>query len=987
MIKRNNSVFLVKRYKSLVVLIILIGCFSCSNFISTDFYDNSQCLENRQASSSPEQSEFNFQQNFVENDGIVNSSDVYFLSYIDTILVYLTDNSVCLRDTPTNLYREIEFKNSQPSQPIGILPHESSYHYFLGSRGTFSNVASYGGVLYKGIWAHIDLELYSTSDGLRFEYVIHPGGDVSDIQLSTKRQDGTEATNRGFRTCITDDSLIDAHIQGYQDNSPVSVECIKVNDDTFGFHASTYDSLSSLTIESLLFSSYIGGSGSETGRDIAVDSLGNIYVTGSVTSVDFPLVGPYDSVLNADGSSAYTDCFVMKFDSNRNLVYSTFIGGTLADGGFAIAVNDLGEVYVTGRTKSSDFPVKTAFDDTFGGGNSYDCFLFKLNATGNGLVFSTYIGGSFGDEGFGICIDDDGNVYITGITESQFFPTLNAYDDSYNTGWDCFVLMMNSTGTGLVYSTFIGGTFSFTPPFADRNDFAEAIAVDSYGNAFVTGYTNSQSFPTVNAYNDTLSSWNIDDCFVFKLNATGNGLIYSTYIGGTGQDQATDISIDAEGCAYITGSTQSTDFPLVNAYDEDLNGASDSFLVKLSPEGNQLLYSSLLGGNGIDSGQSLVCDELDNIYLGGITNSSDFPVVNGVAYNGNGSASCFVLKLNLTSNSILYSTCVGGSMDDSLLSLIIDSYGTVYATGSTYSDDFPMVNSYDSTQNGASDVFVFLLPDFGDSDSDGIPDYNESLYGTNRFSADSDLDDLSDYQEVFIYLTNPLSNDSDSDTLDDFSEVMVYHTNPLSNDTDSDHMSDEWEVLYSLDPLDPTDAGLDPDGDMLSNLGEYQNGTLPNNWDTDSDMMSDGWEVQYGLNPLDPTDATGDLDADSLTNLQEYENGTNPRSSDSDLDGIPDDWEVSMGFDPLNPEVPLLEFLLYNFQITILLCMIIVGVCVGIFYLLRPRLEERRMKKEQELEEKEIQTVIHELSVDSDDEVQVDSDAVEDEDDTNSPEI
>jgi hypothetical protein len=759
---------------------------------------------------------------FVENKGQINSSEVLFYGISNTICIGLSEHDLYLYKPLTDTHLELEFLNSQPSQLVGLDLLKAKSNFILGSRGEYLNVPCYAQIMYKDIWPEIDLMLSLTNSGLNYEYVIHPRGTSSDIKIRLIRYDA----------CLQPESIerqfIGTTLVGHQNGQEFQAGYVQQDEDTYAFHIEGYNPSSLYTINPLIYSTYVGGSDIDIGKDIAIDEEGNMYITGQTSSTNFPTLNAYDSTYNAGTASVTHDCFIMKIDSLGELVYSTYVGGLFWEEGNGITVDAEGNVYVTGGTTSYDFPTMNGYDESFGGGNSYDCFILILNATGNGLIYSTYIGDHYGDEGHGICIDDERNIYIAGATASRLFPVLNAYDDNWNDGYDCFVLKMNSTGTGLIYSTYVGGTFSLTPPYDDRDDVAVAMAVDEFGNAYVTGYTNSLYFPTVNAIDDSLGSWNTDDCIVFKLNATGNGLVYSTYIGGVGQDQATDISIDSEGCAYITGFTQSTDFPTVGALDSALDGTSDSFLVKLSPEGNQLLYSSFLGGNGTDSGQSLMCDAMKNIYLGGTTTSSDFPVVNGVAYDGNGSADCFVLRLNTTTDSLSYSTCVGGTMDDSVLSLTIDSYGTVYATGSTYSTDFPIKNPYDGTQNGASDVFVFLLPDFGDSDSDGIPDYNESLYGTDRFSADSDLDGLSDYQEIFTYLTNP-----------------------LSNDTDLDMMTDRWELQHGLNPLDPTDANGDLDSDSLTNLQEYEIGTDPGLSDSDLDGIPDGWEVSMGFNPLD----------------------------------------------------------------------------------------------------------------------------------------
>ncbi|MGY5853655.1 MAG: SBBP repeat-containing protein, partial [Candidatus Thorarchaeota archaeon] len=817
------------------------------------------------------------------------------------------------------------------------------------------------------IWPNIDLYFRLTSDGLKYEYLVNPGGDVSDIQVRLIGHEALLVEREQIEIVMDGFTIIDRALVGYQDDEEISVDFIQKEIDIYGFQVGDYDNSSVLVIDPLLYSTFLGGFRIDVGRDIALDDEGNFYITGYTNSTNFPTLNAYDPTHNTAGSPDHYDCFISKFTPSGDLVYSTYIGGSYNDEGLAITVDGRGHAYVTGRTRSYDFPIVNGYDDSVGAtyGGYFDCFVLELNATGTGLVFSTYIGGNGRDEGNAISIDNDGNIYIAGTTSGKLFPTFNAYDDTWNDGYDCFVLKMNSTGTGLLYSTYVGGTFSLIPPFEDRDDYAVAMAVDSDGNTYVTGYTNSLDFPTVNAYDDTLGSWNTDDCFIIKLNATGNELLYSTYIGGVGSDRATDITVDSSGTAYITGSTQSSDFPITDAYDPALNGTSDVFLVALSPAGDQVLYSTYLGGSETDQGLGLCCDTLNNIYLGGTTASPDFPTVNGAEYEGNGSADCFVLRMNLTANTLSYSTCIGGVLNDNLLSIVLGAYGTVYATGYTYSDDFPLVDAYDASHNGESDVFVFALPDMSDSDADGIPDYNESLYGTDRFLADSDHDNLTDSAEIFIHFTNPLSNDSDSDALDDYAEVAVYFTDPWYYDSDYDSMSDAWEVLYDLDPLNSVDALHDPDDDMLPNFGEFQNGTLPHVNDTDSDLMADGWEVLYNLNPLNPSDAEGDRDSDTLTNLQEFQLGTSPLLRDSDLDAIPDDWEVANGFDPLDPAVPLIEFLLYNQHITLILLFGGAGIFMVGFYIIRARIHERRSKRERDNEHEEIHSVIKDLEDDA----------------------
>ena len=300
-----------------------------------------------------------------------------------------------------------------------------------------------------------------------------------------------------------------------------------------------------------------------------------------------------------------------KLSSGGNsLVYSTYLGGNDYDYGYGIAVDGSGSAYITGFTQSSDFPTLDPYQpDQI----SQDAFVTKLSSDGNSLVYSTYMGGDSDDLGYGIALDSDGSAYITGNTYSTNFPTLDPYQTD-QTGNDAFVTKLSSGGNSLGYSTYLGGS---------DDDRGYGIAVDAGDNAYVTGYTLSTDFPTENPYQTDQVSY---DAFVTKLSSGGNSLVYSTYLGGNDYDFGYEIAVDAGGNAYITGSTYSTDFPTLDPYQTD-QGDRDAFVTELSSGGNSLVYSTYLGGNDDDCGYGIAVDAGGNAYITGYTESTDFPTL------------------------------------------------------------------------------------------------------------------------------------------------------------------------------------------------------------------------------------------------------------------------------------------------------------------------------------------------------------------------
>ena len=290
---------------------------------------------------------------------------------------------------------------------------------------------------------------------------------------------------------------------------------------------------------------------------------------------------------------------------------------------------------MTGNTTSTNFPTASPFQASHGGGGN-DAFVTKLNAAGSALVYSTYLGGSGSDNGRAVAADSSGNAYVTGEASSTDFPTASPFQSSNGGSSDAFVTKFNAAGSALGYSTYLGGS---------GPDVGRGIAVDSSGNAYVTGSTTSTDLPTANPFQTANAG--SDDAFVAKLNPAGSALVYSTYLGGGGTDAGNDIAVDSSGNAYVAGITNSTDFPTVDPVQATLGGSNDAFVAKLNPGGSALVYSTFLGGSFFDLANGIAVDNAGNAYVTGDADSTNFPTVNPFMDYIGGDTDAFVSKIGV----------------------------------------------------------------------------------------------------------------------------------------------------------------------------------------------------------------------------------------------------------------------------------------------------------------------------------------------------
>jgi hypothetical protein len=637
---------------------------------------------------------------FEANQGQADPS-VNFLARGSGYTVFLTPEGAVLAlqnpGSPGNVVQMQLGGGSITAQPVALDPLAGTSNYLLGNDPSqwITNVPTYGQVEYQNIYPGVNLVYHGNQQQLEYDFAVTPGASVSSIQLVFQGTTGMTLDSQGNLVLHTSGGdVIEQAPVLYQDENGVQRTVsghyvIEANGDV-GFAVGPYDTAQTLVIDPILtYSTYLGGSGNDEGLAIAVDSGGNVYAAGQTASADFPTHSPLQ------GLSGSTDAFVTKLDAaGTGLIYSTYLGGGGDDAANGIAVDATGNVYLTGFTTSTNFPTKNPLQGSNGGGQ--DAFVAKLNASGTALVYSTYLGGGGTDSGNAIAVDGAGNVYVAGSTSSTDFPTKNPLQGSNGGGQDAFVAKLNASGTALVYSTYLGGS---------GTDSATGIAIDSSGNAYVSGTTASTDFPTVSALQGTLAGGKTD-AFVAKLNASGTALLYSTYLGGSGDDTGNAIAVDGSGDAYITGSTKSANFPTHAALQTSLGGTQDAFVTELNASGTALVYSTYLGGSGTDGGNAIALDSGGNAYVAGSTTSTDFPTASAVQGTKGGGTDAFVAKLSAGGTALLYSTYLGGSLNDSANGIALDGSGSSYVIGTTLSTDFPTVSALQGSNAGGTDAFI-----------------------------------------------------------------------------------------------------------------------------------------------------------------------------------------------------------------------------------------------------------------------------------------
>ena len=458
-----------------------------------------------------------------------------------------------------------------------------------------------------------------------------------------------------YATSIAVDSSGNTYVAGYtgSTNFPVTsgayqTKCSGACDGTLDAFVTKLDSSGS----ALIYSTYLGGTANDYANGIAMDDSGNAYIVGQTFSSNFPVTtGAYQTACGG-GSCSGGDAFITELNSSGSaLIYSTYLGGSSKNQGNAIVLDSANNAYITGWTQSTDFPVSAgAFQTKCTCTNQPDAFVTKLNPHGTALVYSTYLGGKMADVGYAIALSASENVYVAGYTASTNFPvTTGAFQTALNAPTAGFVAEFNTTGTELVYSTYLGGSTTAT---TNCEACVTGIALDSSGNAVIAGLTAESNFPvTPGAFQTTNNSTsNGHNAFVTELNPTGSAAIFSTYLGGSGDTGANAVAVEpASGNVWVKGNTKATDFPVTPGCFQPANaGNYDFFLVELNPTGTTELYGTYLGGSGVEYGGATTLMALDtqippNVYITGYTASTNFPVTSGAFQTNNAGANDAVI--------------------------------------------------------------------------------------------------------------------------------------------------------------------------------------------------------------------------------------------------------------------------------------------------------------------------------------------------------
>ncbi|MFY9608978.1 MAG: SBBP repeat-containing protein [Blastocatellia bacterium] len=596
---------------------------------------------------------------------------------------------------------------------LDLLPTRANYFIGNDPSNWHTNIPTYARVICKEVYPGVDMIYHGSQRQLEYDFVVAPGANAERIRLQFEGAQKTAVDQEG-------NLIIQAKEAEVRHNRPVAYqeadgvrEEVRAAfslfaDGTAGFQIGEYDRTRELVIDPVLvFSTYLGGSAADSGRGIFVDSQGSAYVLGDSRSSDFT----HGTVDNAD-------IFIGKFSANGGAFTYAFFGGSKDDFATGLAVDSDGNTYISGSTQSDNLAGANSINSALSGPS--DALVIRFNLD-DGFSYSTIVGGTGDETGVSIAIDDAGNAYISGKTTSIDFPTVNAIQSAHGGGdSDAFVSKIAVDGASLVYSTYLGGSS------AEDSVNRSGIAVDSAGNAYVTGDTTSTDFPL----KDPIRSSNTGiefDAYVSKIDPTGAAFVYSTYLGGIEDETGVAIATDAAGNAYVAGMTRSPSFT-GSGSTRPPGATTDAYVAKLNPAGSAFSYLTFIGdATGFEAAEAIVVDASNNAYVTGVTTTGTgilgplFPTVKPVQSYFAGVADVIVTRLS-PAGVITFSTYLGGTGDETGFGIAVDSAGSIYVTGSTDSEDFLTTAAIREENAGGTDLFVSKIDPNTDSDKPLIYD-------------------------------------------------------------------------------------------------------------------------------------------------------------------------------------------------------------------------------------------------------------------------
>lgn len=612
----------------------------------------------------------------------------------------------------------------------GLAPQPARINYLKGAdpAAWVQGVATFAAVRWDGLYPGVSLVAQGGGDEVVLIVQARDAAALSQMRLRVAGAEGLQPAGDGTWLARTPSGLV--RLPRFLDaqGMPLSLRrqgsVLVVMPASSSPYARFLPPSSSIVPPALIsgsptmtFSTFLGSSSDDAPEaGIAVDREGSVYVAGITTSPDFPTTpGAFDTSYNQPGPGEFDgDIFLSKFSADgTTLLYSTFLGGTDTDVVRDIEVDATGAVYLAGYTYSPNFPTTPdAYSPTWNGGYG-DAFVTRVNSAGSALLFSTFLGGSVFDKIQSLALNGAGAIFVTGETLSPDFPTTpGAFDQLFNNDGfsayvDAFVTGFQPDGSALLFSTFLGGQY---------NDYGLVIAIGRQGAIFIAGETRALDFPTTPQAFDTSFNGGSSDGFVTKMNPSGSALFFSTYLGGFDTDSVADMALNAAGGVYLIGQTGSTNFPITpGAYDAVCESCftPDFYVTRLALNGQQLVYSTYIGGSEGEYARKIAVGAAGIIYGWGRSYSFDFPVTPD-AFDTilGGSADTVLFRLDMTTSTLSYSTFLGGN------DLVVDNaYGLVwrrtstgdslYLSGGTYSADFPVTaEAYDTGYNGGEDAFI-----------------------------------------------------------------------------------------------------------------------------------------------------------------------------------------------------------------------------------------------------------------------------------------